>query len=56
VALQLPSQVLDLSLTRHLGQPMAGNFDPIGLVACAVLALGGIAVAAVGYGRRDIGR
>jgi ABC-2 type transport system permease protein len=55
-ALQLPDELLQLSLTRHLGQPMAGVFDASGIVACAVLALGGVAVAAVGLRRRDIER
>jgi len=55
-ALQLPDAILDLSLTKHLGQPMAGVFDVPGTVACAVLALGGVAVAAFGLRRRDVGR
>jgi putative exporter of polyketide antibiotics len=52
--LGLPAWVTDLSLTKHLGQPMAGIFDPGGLVACAVLAVGGLALAAWGLRRRDL--
>ena len=35
-ALDLPDAVLDLSLYRHLGQPMAGEFDAVGIVVAAV--------------------
>jgi ABC-2 type transport system permease protein len=55
-ALDLPDVVLDLSLYRHLGQPMAGAFDPIGIVAATVLAVGGLAVGAWGLRRRDLDR
>ena len=55
-ALDLPDVVLDLSIFRHLGQPMAGVYDPVGIVAAIVLAIGGLAVGALGMRRRDIGR
>lgn len=55
-ALDLPDVLLDVSLYRHLGQPVAGVFDPVGLVAGAVLALGGVAVGAIGLQRRDLDR
>jgi ABC-2 type transport system permease protein len=55
-ALDLPDVVLDLSLYRHLGQPMAGVFDPLGIVAATVLAVGGLAVGAWGLRRRDLDR
>jgi ABC-2 type transport system permease protein len=55
-ALKLPEWVLDLSLYRHLGQPMAGSFDPVGLVAATVMVVGGLAVCTFGMTRRDIGR
>lgn len=55
-ALDLPDAILDLSLYRHLGQPMAGIFEPFGIVIAAVMALGGLAVCAFGFTRRDIGR
>ena len=55
-ALKLPDWVLDLSLYRHLGQPMAGSFDPVGLVAAVVMVVGGVALCTFGLTRRDIGR
>jgi hypothetical protein len=55
-ALRLPSWILDLSLTKHLGQPMAGVFDPVGTATCAVLAIGGVIIGAIGIARRDLGR
>ena len=48
--------VLDLSLYRHLGQPMAGVFDPVGIAAATVLAVGGLLVGAWGLRRRDLDR
>ncbi|OGO55015.1 MAG: hypothetical protein A2Z32_13665 [Chloroflexi bacterium RBG_16_69_14] len=55
-ALDLPDPVLELSLYKHLGQPMAGVFDPVGLVAAAVMVVLGSAVCALGLTRRDVGR
>jgi ABC-2 type transport system permease protein len=55
-ALDLPDAVLDLSLYRHLGQPMAGIFDWSGIVAAAVLAIGGLLVGTWGLRRRDLER
>jgi ABC-2 type transport system permease protein len=55
-ALRLPEAILDLSLTSHLGQPMAGSYDVPGTIACLVLAGGGVAVAAIGLNRRDVTR
>lgn len=55
-ALKLPEWVLDLSLYKHLGQPMAGIFDPVGLAVAAIMAVGGLAVCTIGLTRRDIGR
>jgi putative exporter of polyketide antibiotics len=54
--LRLPDQVLDFALNRHLGQPIIGVYDWPGLLACTVLAFGGLAVGALGLRRRDIGR
>ena len=53
-ALRLPSVLLDLSLSRHLGQPMLGRFDWPGLALCAILAIGGVALGAWGLQRRDL--
>jgi ABC-2 type transport system permease protein len=55
-ALKLPDAVLQLSLYKHLGQPMAGVFDPVGLVAATIMIVAGVAVCAFGLTRRDIGR
>ncbi len=54
--LDLPDFIVDLALNRHLGRPILGNYDEIGLVACAALAIGGVLVCAWGMRRRDIGR
>jgi ABC-2 type transport system permease protein len=55
-ALNFPDEVLWFSLSRHLGQPLIGEWDVAGMIACAVLALGGMLVGAWGLGRRDVGR
>ena len=47
-ALKLPQWVLDLSLYKHLGQPMAGIYDPVGIVVATVMAVGGLADLHVG--------
>ncbi|MEO8274145.1 MAG: hypothetical protein ABI620_08760 [Chloroflexota bacterium] len=52
----LSDELLDLALSRHLGQPILGQFDGPGMAACAIIAIGGIALCAVGMRRRDIGR
>lgn len=54
--LRLPDAILDLSLNRHLGRPMLGEFDGFGLALCAAMAIGGLAVGAWGLARRDVGR
>jgi ABC-2 type transport system permease protein len=53
-ALQLPDWVQSLALTAHLGQPMIGIWDPVGVVLCLLIAGGGIALGAWGMGRRDV--
>ena len=53
-ALGLPEWFHDLALTAHLGQPMVGMWDIGGIVACLVLAAGGIALGAWGMRRRDV--
>jgi ABC-2 type transport system permease protein len=55
-ALKLPAAILDLSLYKHLGQPIAGIFDPVGIVVAVVMVVGGVAICAFGLTRRDIGR
>jgi ABC-2 type transport system permease protein len=55
-ALKLPDAILQLSLYKHLGQPMAGVFDPVGIVVAAIMIVAGVSVCAFGLTRRDIGR
>jgi ABC-2 type transport system permease protein len=55
-ALHLPDWVRQLALTAHLGQPMVGGWDIGGMLACGVLAVGGILVGAWGMRRRDVNR
>jgi putative exporter of polyketide antibiotics len=55
-ALKLPDVILDLSLYKHLGQPIAGIFDPLGIVVAVVMVVGGVAICAFGLTRRDIGK
>ncbi len=54
-ALDLPEAILELSIYAHLGQPMAGSYDPVGIVAAVILAAGGLLVGAWGLQRRDVG-
>jgi len=53
-ALDLPEGLHRLALTAHLGQPMVGVWDAAGVVACLVLAIGGLALGAEGFARRDL--
>jgi ABC-2 type transport system permease protein len=53
-ALNLPDWVHELALTSHLGQPMVGTWDIAGIVACVVIAVGGLALGAWGMSRRDV--
>jgi ABC-2 type transport system permease protein len=53
-ALRLPDWVHQLALTAHLGQPMVGAWDVTGIVACLVLAAGGLAIGGWGLRRRDV--
>lgn len=41
-------------MSTHMGQPMVGVWDVGGIVACLVLAMGGLMLGAVGNQRRDI--
>lgn len=54
-ALKLPDWVHQLALTAHMGKPMIGIWDPAGIAACVVIAVGGVALGAWGIRRRDIG-
>jgi ABC-2 type transport system permease protein len=53
-ALGLPDDVRQIALTAHLGRPMVGEWDWAGVVACVVLALGGLGTGAWGLNRRDV--
>ena len=53
--LRLPDWVGQLALTVHLGLPMTGAWDGWGLIACALLAVGGLVAGAWGMSRRDVG-
>ena len=55
-ALSLPDWMHQLALTAHMGQPMIGHWDPVGIVLCVGIAAGGIAIGAFGISRRDIAR
>jgi polyether ionophore transport system permease protein len=54
--LGLPDWVHQLALTAHVGQPMIGNWDPVGIVLCVAIAVGGVAIGAIGMRRRDVVR
>jgi ABC-2 type transport system permease protein len=53
-AFKLPDVVHQLALSAHYGLPMLGRWDGAGLVASAVLAIGGVAVGAWAMKRRDL--
>jgi ABC-2 type transport system permease protein len=55
-ALRLPDAVHQVALTGHLGQPMIGIWDPAGMTACLVLAVGGLLLGGWGMRRRDLAR
>ena len=52
--LGLPDWVHQLALTAHLGQPMVGQWDVPGVVACVAIAAGGVLLGAWGMARRDV--
>ena len=54
--LKLPDWFHQLAITVHLGQPMIGQWDPVGVVACVAIAVGGLAIGAIGIQRRDIAK
>ena len=53
-ALAWPDWTRQLTLTAHMGRPMIGAWDPVGIAACLVLAIGGLALGAWGIARRDL--
>jgi polyether ionophore transport system permease protein len=54
--LNLPGWVHELALTAHFGQPMLGQWDAVGIVACVAIAVGGTLIGAWAMTRRDIVR
>jgi len=46
--------VVGLSVTHHLGQPLAGAYDWLGIVLLVALAAGGLIVGALALQRRDL--
>jgi putative exporter of polyketide antibiotics len=52
--LNLPEFIRQLALTSHFGQPMVGAWDPVGIVVSIGLAVGGVALGAWGFSRRDL--
>jgi ABC-2 type transport system permease protein len=52
--LGLPDALHELALTAHFGLPMLGQWDAVGIVASIALGLGGVAIGAWGFGRRDV--
>jgi ABC-2 type transport system permease protein len=54
--LGLPDWFHQLAITAHMGKPMIGQWDLVGLVACAVICVAGIALGAWGMSRRDVAR
>lgn len=55
-AFKLPDWVHQLALTSHMGQPMIGQWDAVGVIACLVVAVGGVLLGAWGLNRRDVAR
>jgi ABC-2 type transport system permease protein len=53
-ALGLPDWFRQLALSSHMGEPMVGTWDPAGMVACLVLAAGGLGLGLWGMRRRDV--
>ena len=52
--LNLPDWFHQLALIAHLGRPMIGEWDWVGMGACVVIAVGGILLGAWGMARRDV--
>ena len=53
-ALKLPDAVHQLALTAHYGLPMLGQWDVVGIGGSLILAIGGVAIGAWGFNRRDL--
>jgi putative exporter of polyketide antibiotics len=53
-ALNLPEFVTNLALPSHYGLPMVGEWEVAGVIASVVVAIGGVAIGAWGFSRRDL--
>ena len=53
-AFDLPDALQQVALTSHYGFTMLGDWDPVGIVTSVVLVVGGVAVGAWGFRRRDL--
>jgi ABC-2 type transport system permease protein len=53
-ALGLPDAFGELALTSHYGFTMLGQWDVVGIVASVMIAMGGVAIGAWGFKRRDL--
>jgi ABC-2 type transport system permease protein len=51
-----PDWVHQLAITAHLGQPLVGVWDLVGIGLCLALAVGGLLLGALGMRRRDVAR
>ncbi len=54
--LRLPDVFHEAALSSHIGQPMVGVWDGVGIVLCLALAAGGLALGTWGMRRRDVAR
>jgi putative exporter of polyketide antibiotics len=52
--LRLPAWLRDLALTAHYGEPLVGNWNLLGVGVSLAVALGGLALGAWGFSRRDL--
>jgi len=52
--LKLPDWLHQLALTAHMGEPMVGRWDMVGVLACLVIAVGGVLLGAWGMTSRDV--
>jgi ABC-2 type transport system permease protein len=52
--LNLPTWFHNLALTAHMGQPMVGQWNMVGIAGCLAVAFGGVLIGAWGMRRRDV--
>lgn len=53
-ALKLPTWLHQFALTAHYGEPMLGHWNLVGVGVSLAIAIGGIALGAWGFSRRDL--